>query len=97
MDWVEFDATVEPIGDRRAELHAAHICATFANINRDKKKRKEPFLPSDFMLFKEEGMGAPAPVVAKDEEKKGAKISADVLTGLMVMADITAAQEKGTH
>lgn len=82
LDWAEYDATVEPIGDRRADIRAALICSTFANANRDKKKKKEPFGITDFMLFE-----------GKNEKGKATqaqgRITPQVITGLMVLADRT--------
>lgn len=60
MSAIEFDGwaayfAVEPFGAERADLRAGIVAATVANANRDPKKRREPFQPSDFMPFHEKG------------------------------------------
>lgn len=46
-------AALEPIGAERGDYHTAHIVSTLANINRDAKKRTEPYELTDFLLFRE--------------------------------------------
>lgn len=49
VEWQAFDA-IEPIGEVRADLRAALIASTFANVMRGKR----PAAPlSDFLLFKD--------------------------------------------
>jgi hypothetical protein len=45
--WMAYES-VEPFGERRANLHAGIVAATVANVNRDKHTRA--FLPTDFLL-----------------------------------------------
>ena len=33
----------------RNDFHAGLICATLANIHRDTKKQRKPYVPADFM------------------------------------------------
>jgi hypothetical protein len=47
-EWQAF-ATLESLGDQRADLRMAIVCSTFANIHRG--KRKKAFTPRDFMPF----------------------------------------------
>lgn len=37
----------------RGDLQAAIIASTLANVNRDPKRKSEPFKPSDFMPYAE--------------------------------------------
>jgi hypothetical protein len=45
-EWVAF-AEVEPFGEERADMRAAIVAATIANVNR--KKGKAPYKVRDFM------------------------------------------------
>jgi hypothetical protein len=45
--WMAYE-TVEPFGERRANLHAGIVAATVANVNRDRHARV--FQPTDFLL-----------------------------------------------
>ena len=45
--WMAYES-VEPFGERRANLHAGIVAATVANVNRDKHTRA--FQPTDFLL-----------------------------------------------
>lgn len=53
---------VEPFGEFREELRNGTACALLANINRDEKKKPQPFSAADFMHFTErpEPAGQPA-------------------------------------
>lgn len=44
-------ARIEPIGDDRADFRTGVIAAAITEPNRDRKKKKEPFRPTDFMYF----------------------------------------------
>lgn len=44
-----FDA-LEPFGEEVASWRAGIIAAVLANVNRNPKKRPQPFQPADFML-----------------------------------------------
>ncbi|MGE5619531.1 MAG: DUF4035 domain-containing protein [Sphingomonadaceae bacterium] len=45
-EWIEY-AKLEPFGEERADLRAAIVAATIANVYR--RKGSKPFKPSDFM------------------------------------------------
>lgn len=45
--WAHFQ--LEPWGTEREDLRSGIVASTIANVNRDKKKRARPFLPSDFI------------------------------------------------
>ena len=45
--WMAYES-VEPFGERRANLHAGIVAATVANVNRDRHARA--FQPTDFLL-----------------------------------------------
>lgn len=46
-EWALY-AELEPFGATRADVRAGIVAATVANVNRDPKKRKEPYTPGDF-------------------------------------------------
>lgn len=48
-EWAEYDR-LEPFGSWRDNWHMAVLCSLIANVNRDPKKRREPFSPADFMF-----------------------------------------------
>lgn len=48
--WQMYDAR-SPIGDERGDAGAALIASTLANVNRDIRKRPQPFTVREFMLF----------------------------------------------
>lgn len=49
VDWFAY-FDVEPFSGARGDLHAAQICAVLAEINRNRKKRRKPFKPVDFLV-----------------------------------------------
>ena len=48
--WAAY-ATLEPFGEERADLRQAITSCIIANVNR--KRGAPPYVPSDFMLFRE--------------------------------------------
>jgi hypothetical protein len=48
LDWIAF-FNVQPLAGDRADLHAAQVCAVLAEVNRNRKKRRKPFRPADFL------------------------------------------------
>lgn len=48
-EWICFFDLEGPPGEARADWRAGLIASTIANVNRDQKKRREPFGPGDFM------------------------------------------------
>jgi hypothetical protein len=48
-EWMMLEEA-DPWGQRRADWHAAQICATIANAFRDTKKRPEPYTAKDALL-----------------------------------------------
>ena len=42
---------VEPWGEWRADVRSAQIATILANVNRDQKKKPEPYTIKDMMLF----------------------------------------------
>ncbi len=48
-EWRVYDACIEPIGDRRADLRAGVVAATVANCAPSDRER-EPYRPEDFAL-----------------------------------------------
>ena len=49
-EWLAFYAD-SPFGEERADLRAAIVASTIANVNRDSKRRPQPFKPVDFMPY----------------------------------------------
>ena len=47
-EWIAY-ANVEPFGEDRADIRAALIAAVIAETVRDKKKRRKPFTPAEFV------------------------------------------------
>lgn len=40
----------EPFGPVRDNLHTGMVCAVLSNIHRNKKRKRDPFVPLDFMI-----------------------------------------------
>lgn len=59
LEWQQFYA-IEPFGLQVEDAFHAHGIAVLANINRDTKKRKEPFEIRDFLLHREPEPSKPA-------------------------------------
>jgi hypothetical protein len=55
IEWMVFNE-VEPFDPIRADMRAASVCATVANVNRDRKKRSRPFKSEDFVLHWGDGI-----------------------------------------
>ena len=52
-EWMAY-SQIEPFGEMRAELRNGELCALLANINRDSKRKSEPFKAIDFMHYIDE-------------------------------------------
>lgn len=48
-EWLAF-MSVEPIGDRRSDLHFAMLESLIANVNRDPKQRSKAYEVKDFLF-----------------------------------------------
>lgn len=44
---------IDPWGEDRADLRSGMISSVLANVNRNPKRRSEPFLPMDFMPYRQ--------------------------------------------
>lgn len=55
-EWMAYDR-IDPFGEERGDLRAGILASLLANINRDRKKKSDPFSPLDFM-----------PVVQRNQE-----------------------------
>lgn len=53
--------SVEPFGEERGDLRTGILASVIANVNRDRKKRSEPYTPQDFMPFAERPTPAAPP------------------------------------
>lgn len=49
LEWMHYDA-IDPFGQWRADYRAAEIVTMLANINRDGKKKPQPYKTSDFLV-----------------------------------------------
>ncbi len=47
-EWIEY-YKLEPFGEERADLRAGIVASTTANASRDRRKRRKPFKPNEFM------------------------------------------------
>lgn len=45
--WKAFEK-IEPFGERLADLRMGTLAALLANLHRDTKRKREPYVPSDF-------------------------------------------------
>ena len=48
IEWMQYDI-IEPFGEWRADWRSAEIVTMLANVNRDSKKKKEPYKTTDFL------------------------------------------------
>lgn len=77
IDWMAF-ASIEPFDEGRADLRSASICAMLANINRNPKKRPQPFVPNDFLLiYDEEDLKQKRPKQSLEQMKAIGRIYAE--------------------
>lgn len=44
---------IDPWGEQRADLRAGIVASTIANVNRDARRKPEPFEATDFMPYRE--------------------------------------------
>lgn len=47
-EWLAY-ATLEPFGALQDDFRAGQVCATVANVHRDRSRNPDPFRPHDFM------------------------------------------------
>lgn len=52
-EWMVYHS-IEPFGEFRAELRHGQQMAMTANLNRDTKKKRDPFTTAEFMNFVEQ-------------------------------------------
>jgi hypothetical protein len=52
-EWLAYDQ-LEPFGELRADFRVAQLTSITANVNRDRERRPEPFIPLDFMPYAEQ-------------------------------------------
>lgn len=71
----------EPFGEWRADVRSAQIVQMLANINRDPKRRQEPFQIKDFLLFERE-----KPKPKQEEGAEGATASSGLIQWLFFKA-----------
>ena len=71
--WMAYNL-ISPFGDFRQDVAGAQICAVLANINRDKKKRPNPYEIRDFLPFNPR----------KQQKKQTVEEMKEVLTGLVI-------------
>jgi hypothetical protein len=49
LEWMQYD-TIEPFGEWRDDWRSAEIVTMIANVNRDSKKKREPYRTTDFLV-----------------------------------------------
>ena len=49
FEWAQYDL-IEPFGEWRDDWRSAEIVTMLANVNRDTKKRKQPYKTTDFLV-----------------------------------------------
>jgi len=102
LRWGEY-FTLFPEEGWRADARAAQICAIIANVNRDEKKKPEPYQIADFLLFdkileqrRAERPPEPKVVEAAVAPPQGAKIAPETVAWLFGKARQTAALKEST-
>ena len=67
-EWMAY-STLEPFGESVADYRHGIAVAALANVNRDHKRRREPFVPEDFIPWHESHRSAkPDGVFVDDPE-----------------------------
>jgi len=72
VEWMAF-ADLVPFGEDREEYRFASIVSTLANVNRDTKKRKEPW-PLDQFVLRFGDMPEPASLKKKQSPEEQQRI-----------------------
>lgn len=75
-EWAEYYA-IEPFGEWRADVRTALLASMQANLNRDEKKRPEPYGLDDFMLFEKR-----KEAIVMSDEDEGAHIDPSTIAWL---------------
>ncbi|TGP43471.1 hypothetical protein EN871_16825 [bacterium M00.F.Ca.ET.228.01.1.1] len=78
-DWLAYHQ-IEPFGEQMADLRAGAITAAIYNVNRDTKRRPEPFGPSDVIPWID-GLSTrlePEPVLLDDPVAQTAMLRASI-------------------
>lgn len=73
--------SLEPSGEWRADFRIAQLCALIANVNRDPKKRSQPYTAQDFMVFDR---------AEEDAKHKNEKMAPQVVMNLFAAVGRTA-------
>ena len=71
--WMAY-AAIEPFGEYRHELRHGQQMALQANINRDSKRKHEPYCAADFMNFLAEDKPAEVEPTPEELEEKLARL-----------------------
>lgn len=79
-EWMAY-AAIEPFGEERADLRNAMLMSLIANVNRDEKKRSDPFTPAEFMpKFWQSVFGASSGVTVEPaKSSEPARLTSDQL------------------
>lgn len=73
--WVEFHE-IEPFGSHYDDLRAGTVASAIYNVNRDTKKRSDPFDPLEFMPWNSLQQPDDTPPAPADPEALSAKLDA---------------------
>jgi hypothetical protein len=66
IGWQEYFA-IEPVGAMVHDYAQAHIASIMANVNRDSKKRPNPYVIDEFLLFSRQ-VKPEEPIILDDPE-----------------------------
>jgi hypothetical protein len=79
-EWRAF-AQVEPFGELRADWRAAFEMALTANLHRDTKQRKEPYMAKDFLIQFAQPIEQVVDPMARMERMRGAIVMLNTAMG----------------
>ena len=79
-EWMAY-STIEPFGESVADYRHGIAVAALANVNRDHKKRRAPFVPEDFIPWHESHRSAkPDRAVFVDDPERQANLIRQLLS-----------------
>ena len=78
-EWMAY-STLEPFGESVADYRHGIAVAALANVNRDHKRRREPFVPEDFIPWHESHRSAIPDAVFVDDPELQANLIRQLLS-----------------
>lgn len=82
-EWLAY-YSLEPFGTQMDDLRHGVATATLANINRDSKVRKKPYVATDFIYWREGAEETDKPVLLADPKKQAELMMTAMFGGLKV-------------